>query len=206
MRWLPAHGAGRLPELRIMTFAEVIASTGWAEVAAAIRACWPEEDLEGYRRVFAELRAMGPEPDPMRIAIECRPLLGEDAVVPEVIGRNGTLNRDLDDFRHMASHADPTLGDREVAYSLSLHPWRCWLGMTVEPETLRAYSPAEVVAHCLWDMTFHGFSEAAIREVSDELDRRSAAIDAMTPEERAEKLIPAEEVFASLRQKDGVDE
>ena len=119
---------------------------------------------------------MESEADPMRIAIERRPLPGYDEEpAPEVIGRNGTLNRELDDFKHLGKHA-----------------------------TLAEYSPAQVAAYCLNDMTFHGFSEAEQREVREELQRRVAEIDAMSEEERAEKLIPAEKVFADLKAKYGI--
>ena len=190
-----------------MTFAELIASTSWAEVKAALLWLFPDEErhLLDYRKVFWELRRMKPKPDPMRIAIERRPIpCFDEAPAPEVIGRNGTLNRELDDFKHLGKHATPEYGAEETVWSLSLQPWRSWLGMTVESATLMDYSPAQAVAYCLSDMTFHGFSEAENREVSEELRRRVAEIDAMSDEERAEKLIPAEKVFADLKAKFGV--
>jgi len=190
-----------------MIIAELIASTSWAEVKAALLWLFPDEErhLSDYRKVFWELRRMKPKPDPMRIAIERRPIPGfDEAPVPEVIGRNGTLNRELDEFEHMGKHATPEYGAEETVWSLSLQPWRSWLGMTVESATLMDYSPAQTVAYCLSDMTFHGFSEAENREVSEELQRRVAEIDAMSDEERAEKLIPVEKVFAGLKAKFGV--
>ena len=192
-----------------MTFAELIASTSWAEVKAALLWLFPDEErqLSGYRKVFWELRRMRPEPDPMRIAIERRPTPGYDEEpAPEVIGRNGTLNRELDDFKHLGKHATAEYGAEETVWSLSLRPWRSWLGMTIEPATLREYSPAQAVAYCLSDMTFHGFSEAESREVSEELQRRTAEVDAMSEEERAQKLIPAEQVFAALKAKYGIED
>lgn len=148
---------------------------------------------------------MEPEPDPMRIAIERRPIPGYDEEpAPEVIGRNGTLNRELDDFKHLGGQATAEYGAEETVWSLSLHPWRRWLGMTIEPATLTEYPLAQVAAYCLNDMTFHGFSEAEIREVDEELQRRVAEIDAMSEEERSEKLIPAEKVLADLKAKYGI--
>jgi hypothetical protein len=72
--------------------------------------------------------------------------------------------------------------------------------------TLREYSPPQAVAYCLNDMTFHGFSEVENRKFSEELRRRVSEIDAMSEEERAEKLIPAEKVFADLKAKYGIEE
>jgi len=190
-----------------MTFAELIAETSWAEVKAALLWLCPDErrHLPDYRKAFWDLRRMRPEPDPMRIAIERRSIPGfDEESTPEVIGRNGTLNRELDDFTHLGRHATPEYGAEETVWSLSLQSWRSWLGMTIEPATLAEYSPAQVVAHCLSDMTFHGFSEAENGKVSKELQRRVAEIDAMSEEERAEKLIPAEKLFADLKAKYGI--
>ena len=190
-----------------MTFGELIASTSWAEVKAALLWLFPDEEkhLSDYRKVFWELRRMKPKPDPMRIAIERRPISGFDETqAPEVIGRNGTLNRELDDFKHLGEHATPEFGAEETVWSLSLQAWSSWLGMTIEPATLTEYSPAQAVAYCLSDMTFHGFSEVENRKVSEELQRRVAEIDAMSEEERGEKLIPAEKVFSDLKAKIGV--
>ena len=89
-----------------MTFAELISSTSWAEVKAALVWLFPDQEgrLSDYRKVFWELRRMKPKPDPMCIAIERRPTPAlDEAPVPEVIGRNGTLNRELDDFKHLHS-------------------------------------------------------------------------------------------------------
>ena len=190
-----------------MTFAELIAKTTWTEVKAALLWQCPDEShhLPDYRKVFWELRRMKPEADPMRIAIERRPISDPDETpTPEVFGRNGTLNRELDDFKFMGKHATPEYGAEETVWSLSLQLWRNWLGMRIEPATLKEYSPSQVVASCLSEMTFHGFSEAENREVSEELQKRIAEVDAMSEAERAEKLIPAEKLLADLKAKYGI--
>jgi hypothetical protein len=105
---------------------------------------------------------------------------------------------------HAAQEAE--YGAQETVWSLSLQPRRKWLGMTVEPAAVAAYSPPSVVAYCLNDMTFHGFSEAENQELMEELHRRVAEIDAMSVRERAERLIPAEKVLAELKAKFRIDE
>lgn len=192
-----------------MTFAELVGSTTWAKVSAALQRQFPDErgNLSDYHKVFRDLRRMNPTPDAMRIAIVCESIPGDDEVpVPEVVGRDGTLNRDLDDFKYLGERATAEYGAEETRWSLSLRPWRSWLGMTVEPTTLEEYLPAEVIAHCLNDMTFHGFSEAGHREFSEELERRVAEIDAMSEEERAQRLIPAERVIKRLKEKYGSED
>lgn len=192
-----------------MTFGELVAKIGWPEVKAALLWLFPDEEkyLSDYRRVFHELRRIKPRPDPMRIAIERRLNPGfDEEQATEVVGRNGTLNRELDDFKYLGQHATREYGAQETVWSLSFQSWSSWLGMTIEPATLTEYAPAQVIAHCLSDMTFHGFSELENRALKGELEKRIAEIDAMSEEERAEKLIPAEKVLSDLKEKFGIQD
>lgn len=187
-----------------MTLADLIAQTSWAQVKAALMLCFPGQhpELRNWQQVFRVLRRMKPEPNSMRISIEPgSPLLPEDGPTLEVVGRNGTLNRELDDFSHLGEQATPHYGAQEVIWSLALTPWRQWLGMTIEPTTLAAFTAPQILAHCLNELTFHGFSEGDVRAVADDLDRRVKELEAMSEEERAEKLIPAEKVLAELKAK-----
>ncbi|MFU8821420.1 MAG: DUF6557 family protein [Gammaproteobacteria bacterium] len=189
-----------------MTLAELIADTKWAELKAALAWLYPDESarLGHYRSVLRELRKLEPEADSMRIAIERTPGFEPDEEpAMEVIGRNGELNRELDGFTHWDERAQAEHGAAETTWSLAFRPWRAWLGMTIEPATLAAHSPAHVVAHCLYEMTFHGFCEATIQYAHQELQRRVAELDGLSAEEKAEKLIPFEQVMAELRQEMG---
>lgn len=183
------------------TLNELIATTRWTEIKAALAWLYPDERprLADYRRVFRELRTLTPEAGSMRIAIKRAPLPEpDDKPALEVIGRDGTCNRDLEEFAHWDERARAELGAAETAWSLSFRPWCAWLGMSVEPATLAAHAPAHVVAHCLYEMTFHGFCELAIQDVHHELLRRVAEVEAMSEEEKAEKLIPYEQVMAEF--------
>lgn len=185
------------------TLAELLATTRWTEIKAALAWLYPDEGprLEDYRGVLRQLRTLEPEAVAMRIAIERAPGLDpDDEPALEVIGRDGTRNRDLEEFGHWDKRARAEYGTIETTWSLSFRPWREWLGMTVDPATLAAHSPAHVVAHCLYDMTFHGFSEATIQDAYGELQRRVVEIDALSEEERTEQIIPLEQVMARLGQ------
>lgn len=70
--------------------------------------------------------------------------------------------------------------------------------MQVDFDTLDRLSAAEIVAHCLWEMTFFGFTQAEIAAERAELERRVAEVEAMTEEEKKEKLIPHERVLEEL--------
>lgn len=45
-----------------------------------------------------------------------------------------------------------------MCFSLKFSPWEKWLGSTVDDLILSQYERAEIVAICLFDMTWAGFS------------------------------------------------
>lgn len=42
-------------------------------------------------------------------------------------------------------------------YALEFMGWDKWLGMSIAPETLERFAEVEIIAHCLFEMTFTGF-------------------------------------------------
>ena len=63
-------------------------------------------------------------------------------------------------------------GDPE-RYGLDLERWEKWLGLRVPESLLEKMTPAETVAHCVWEMTFYGFTQEKISELRAELERSS---------------------------------
>jgi hypothetical protein len=61
-------------------------------------------------------------------------------------------------------------GDPE-RYGLDLEPWEKWLAIRVPDSLLEKMTPAEIVAHCVWEMTFYGFTQEKIAEFRTELER-----------------------------------
>lgn len=123
----------------------------------------------------------------------------DDAPYVEVVGSDGTLNRDSKDFHHYKDRVDEAFANAEVQYSLSMTPWNEWLAMEIDTSSLNAFTQPQIAAHCLWEMTFHGFDEADVDAMRSELQRRVDELDAMTEEEREKFLIPAEKVFEELK-------
>lgn len=76
--------------------------------------------------------------------------------------------------------------------------------MSIDPSTLDTLLRPQILAHCISDMTFHGFQEADAQSVLKEVKARAAALEAMTPEQRERTLIPHEELMKGLNV--GLDE
>lgn len=72
---------------------------------------------------------------------------------------------------------------KEHFYDLDYLPWRYWLGMEIHFDTLLRYNDFEIIAHCLWEMTWISFEEEEIemermRQLIEDLDQQ---IDRMIP-------------------------
>lgn len=184
-----------------MKLKELVANTDWNEVKLSLLQSYPdaERSLAGFERVFDELLSLTPRRTRMRICLEevFREGIDEEPYI-EVFGKDGTLNKNLPDFRHFSKTASKEFANSETSFALDLVPWEEWLGMELDPSTLDAYSGHDIVAHCLWEMTFFGFDQETIKEQRDELRRRARELDNMTEDERKRKLIPWEQVRKEL--------
>ena len=78
--------------------------------------------------------------------------------------------------------------------AIEFTPWNEWLGSNV----ISKYGDIKTIAECLWEMTFIGFEEDEIREEKEKLNRRVEEIENGTA-----KLIPMEEVFKNIKEKNG---
>ena len=176
----------------------LIRVTDWPDVERSLVQHYPDacELTEGYRETYFHLRHLEPVATAMRLCVRAtfRPGLDEESFL-EVIGRNGTLNRDLEDFKYLGKAEDSSYASSEAEFALDLEPWTEWLGMEIDADTLAKYSPSDLVAHCLWEMTFCGFDETAIDAQRTEIQRRVDELDAMTEGEKKEKLIPLDQVL-----------
>lgn len=184
-----------------MKLSELLTSVSWADAKASLLWNYPgiEEAIESYRRAFSFLRNLNAVASPMRLILRktFREGLDEKPFI-EVTGRDGTRNRDLEDFQYFGQSADSEYANTETDFSIAFEPWEQWLSMDIDPQTLQAYTASQIAAHCLWEMTFHGFEPSQIQAERDELRRRIDEVEAMTEEEKKERLIPWEQVRKEL--------
>jgi hypothetical protein len=67
------------------------------------------------------------------------------------------------------NHVCGKIAGDELTCSLSFTPWKEWLGMKLSQSTVDNYSDKEIVSHCLWEMTYYGFTEEKIKELMDKI-------------------------------------
>lgn len=103
--------------------------------------------LVAYTRVYDKLIHMEPKETDMIIDIH--------------------FYKDEEDLYHVSGLTTNPDEEWQGYWCIALTPWAEWLSMPIKDNNLE---PHEVVAHCLWEMTFHGFAEREIREFKERLD------------------------------------
>jgi hypothetical protein len=154
-----------------MTLYELFHSVPWSAVETALSGHYKsgESFTEKHQKVFERVLVMEPVTTPMVLFLNTYTEDGEDYV--DLTGQDGTKNRDMDDFKYMGIPDNDPRADTLVSYALEFRPWQEWLGMAVSPETMEKFPPEEIIAHCLWEMTFIGFEEPEIQKQIEELEK-----------------------------------
>lgn len=184
-----------------MKFGKLLKMTQWSDIENCLLKIYPDtsESLIGFESVYITLNKLSPAETNFRICIE--EVFDEDfdeEPYHSVFAKDGTLNKESDDFKFYNKDSDSEFANSEIHYGIGLTEWSEWLGMDIDILTLNRYSNIEIVTHCLWEMTLYGFEQENIKNESNRLQKISNEIKNMTEEERKEKLIPWEKIKEDL--------
>jgi hypothetical protein len=58
------------------------------------------------------------------------------------------------------------------------------MGMSVDPNASAVFSPAQIIAHCLWGMTFYSFDEQEVNRLKSGMVTAIADLEPMSLDER----------------------
>lgn len=154
-----------------MKFKELICKHNWNQVHSTLMQLYPdqEKNIEEYRQVFKELDNIKPVETKMRIVIEDVYDEYDKNYYTHVSGKDGSLNKESDP-EHFK---DDEIGNQEVSYAIEFTDWAEWLSMDIDHESLSKYSELEIIGHCLWEMTFYGFTQEDIKKAIDTIDKRA---------------------------------
>jgi hypothetical protein len=159
-------------------FRDLLQACSFGNVKKSLLTLYPDQkkDITGYQYVFETLRRMRHRKNKEGMAIRI-----------EKVGRGKNRYFGVSGICSEGVHQ---------SYALEFASWAQWLGYEVEQATLKKMPKEEIVAHCLWEMTFIGFTQNKIR-------RRLAAMKKQVKdvEEGRVKTIPHEEVMALLEAK-----
>lgn len=136
-----------------MRFLDLVMQCDWSAVWHSFQSDYPSlsKGESVYRDVFHDLIAMEPVVSPLAIIVEW-------------------VEDGEDSFHHVSAiegFDSSTLSSER--YSIGLTEWGEWLGMRVTQSTMDAYSTSQIVAHCLWEMTWFGADLEAVRSARDQI-------------------------------------
>lgn len=167
-----------------MNLHALIEKTDFYEVWVELKKAYEVSDAEKlvYRGVIDELKELTTEKqlnsaEDFTIGVcELEDVLDPDTYVFDVFG---------------ISHED------KYRYSLIMEPWSNWLSYDVLDRSVELYGQTVVLAHILYEMTFHGYSSLDSaqeqQEIIEKLDEAKKSID-----EGKASLVSQEEVYATL--------
>lgn len=168
-----------------MTLKNLIKNNKWAAISPLFLDLYSdaEEDIVGYEVVFNNLGSMKPVKIDMFIVI-----YKEKDSEEEYIDVSGL-------------HKYPKNKEEKYPQGIELTPWSKWLGMTIHPATLEMYSEQEIIVHCLYEMTFAGFSNEDIPKAIQKIENRMKEPKTMTEKERLANTEAVEEMLNGLKNK-----
>ncbi len=176
-----------------MKLNNLIKSNHWLSIELTLLQLYPDqhEMIEEYRNVFNILQMLEPEDNDMNIVLteyDCDPNFESDKTTYiDVSGRKNTV--------------DPNW--LTESYAIEFVAWSKWLGMELAPETIKNFSELEIIAHCLYEMTFVGYEEDEIQEKLKSIEKTAEEFKNMTDEEKKKQTIPLDELIKRLDDKKG---
>lgn len=154
-----------------MKFAELVCKYDWGEIRPAIVWLYPndQKNIAGFKMVFEQLQTLKPTMTNMRIVLEDVFDEFENGWYTHVCGKEGTLRKE----DNPEIFKDEKIGNQEVSYGIEFVDWEEWLGMDIDPESTSNYHETDIIVHCLWEMTFYGYTQEAIKKTIDTINRES---------------------------------
>jgi hypothetical protein len=160
-------------------FRDIVRACSFKSVKESLLRLYPDQkkNITGYKDVFETLRLMRPRNNKEEMVIDIRRVgRGENAYF-SVSGI--CLEEDISQL-----------------YALEYTPRSKWLGYEVAQSVLKKMPKDEIAAHCLWEMTFAGFTQSKIRRKINALNKQVQDI-----KDGKVKTIPHEEAMALFEDK-----
>lgn len=166
-----------------MTLYELIRQISWQNVEKVFFKEYPDlvSSMPAWRDAFEVLLLLEPR-DPgekvMRICIvpctdECDP----NRTWHRVYGKDGTLCSKKEGY-------PPERRMDEVEWGFDWMPWSKWPSMEIDVETLKTYTPEEIAAHVIWEMTWWGFDKKALKKAKKKDPKLIAGIRKLIAENK----------------------
>lgn len=144
----------RIEAIATKTLHDMLIMTDFDTVFDTLCKFYPSQtvNIDGYRDVYNKLFTLHPHKmhnlNDLFIVVE--KVVEEDGVYPDVYGKQIT-------------------GHNPIRYGIEFCKWKDWLSMYITQESLDNFTPTEIVAACLYEMTFNGYDEDIIQGHMDKM-------------------------------------
>ena len=154
-----------------MKLAELIRTNNWLSIELTLLEIYPDQidSIDAYKRVYENLQFIEIEESEITIELE----QGYD---------DETGGKSMVDV----SGAKKINDENAITNSLAIEfvPWKEWLGMTISENTFTEFNELEIIAHCLYEMTFMGYDEEEIQDQLSNIKGIAEEYENMTDEEK----------------------
>ena len=171
-------------------FVELIKKNLWLNVEENFLGLYPKQkkNISEYEKIFNHLKILQPENSKFTLnLVEVKDDFDEEIYV-DVSG-------------YLTDEKKNTVGNA-VSYALEFTPWEEWLGMDIDKKSTQVFSESEIISHCLYEMTFYGFTQKKIQNEWRKIKKSVKKIEKMTPEEKQKRIISWKELKKELNSED----
>ena len=143
-----------LKRIETKRLSDLLRESTFEEVSKALLRWFPKEirSINGYRDVYNSLCSMTPRKHKY------------DDLFIEIKREN-----DLFGNEYLHNHGVSIIKREKITYGLELSPWIDWISMYITQDTLDSLTKEEIIASCLYEMTFYGFDEPTISDFKETL-------------------------------------
>ncbi len=161
-----------------MTLHQLIKTNAWPKVSVKLLELYPKSkaNLLDYKLVYEELGKMKPQQSDFTLLISKE--IDDDEEFIDVSGL----------------HNQPKTEEEKYPQALEFCPWSDWLGMAVSKDSLNTYSELDIIAFCLYEMTFISFLEADIEQANN-------TMKSVGKTDEVKEFVTLEEVLNVLNEK-----
>ena len=82
--------------------------------------------------------------------------------------------------------------------ALEFTKWNKWLGMNIHEMTCKEFTELEIIAHCLYEMTFVDYEESDIQAEFDRIKGIAEEFKNLSPEEKKSKTQSLDDLLKDL--------
>ncbi len=154
-----------------MKFLDLIKNNNWLSVKMTLLNLYPKEEkgISGYEDAYEKLFYLSPVSSDITMQV-----------------KNEIDDFDQEEYVDVSGYyKNPKTEEEKFSQAIEFTAWDKWLGMDIDKNSLQNFSELEIIAHCIYEMTFMGFDEEGIQS---ELNNLEDSVDEYKNQEEDTKI------------------